>query len=74
MTYAQCTELEATKDIVSFEGRSMRRFTKGQIVWVTNSRDEQSRLGIVALARKGKNATTAQYWKIGDVIENFREI
>ncbi len=72
-SFPQCTELEAIETFTSFEGRSMRHFAKGQIVWVTNSQESQKRLGVLALARKGKNAASAQYWTAEDVSKYFRE-
>ena len=74
MNYDQCTELEAIDDFATFEGRSMRRYTKGQRVWVCNSRDSQERLQTIALARKGKNAATAQYWTAADCAQHFQPV
>lgn len=70
-TYPQCTELEAVDTFTTFEGRSMRHYAKGQRVWVCSSQESQSRLGTVALARKGKNAASAQYWTLADAGKHF---
>lgn len=74
MTYPQCTELQARGSFTSFEGRSMRHFAKGQIVWVCSSQESQTRLETVALARKGKNAASAQYWTLADVEKYFEPV
>ena len=74
MAFDQCAELEAVESFTSFEGRSMRNFTKGQRVWVTNSRASQERLGVVCLARKGRNAASGQYWTEADAAKYFREV
>ena len=74
MIYDQCTPLEATEDFMTFEGRSMRRFTKGQQVWVVSTREEQQRLGTIRIARKGKNGATAQYFNLSDVEGRFRVV
>jgi hypothetical protein len=64
--------LECIADVITFEGRSVRRYVKGDIVWVTNSENSQKRLETIAIARKGKNAASAQYWTIADIAANFR--
>lgn len=74
MSWPQCTELEARDSFTSFEGRSIRHFSKGQRVWVTSSQESQDRLGTVALAHKGKNAASAQYWTLADAETHFGPI
>jgi hypothetical protein len=66
--------LECTADITTFVGRSMRRYLKGDLVWVTTSEDSQKRLGTVGIARKGKNAASAQYWTTADIAANFKPV
>jgi len=51
----------------------MRRFVKGQTLWVTNSEESQKRLGTLALARKGQNAAMAQYFTLADVAAYLTE-